>query len=77
MELVIIVALVVFLLLIKKHLLKSMDGIGEVGQIKIAQYKNEMLNELGEDYDEVKLTNGLTAFNALSEMKINKQEVKA
>lgn len=77
MELVIIVAVVVFLLLIKKHLLKSMDGIGEVGQIKIAQYKNEMLNELGEDYDEVKLTKGLTAFNALSEMKINKQEVKA
>ena len=49
------------------------DGIGEVGQIKIAQYKAEILTELGESYDEEKITNGLTAFHAMDKMKIEKK----
>ena len=49
------------------------DGIGEVGQIKIAQYKSEILMELGESYNEEKITNGLTAFHTMDKMKIEKK----
>ena len=45
---VITIAIIILILIVKKHITKSLDGIGEVGQIKIAQYKAEILTELGE-----------------------------
>ena len=70
---VITIAVIILILIVKKHITKSLDGIGEVGQIKIAQYKSEILMELGESYDEEKITNGLTAFHTMDKMKINKK----
>ena len=70
---VITIAVIILILIVKKHITKSLDGIGEVGQIKIAQYKAEILTELGEAYDEEKITNGLTAFHAMDKMKIEKK----
>ena len=67
------IAIIILILIVKKHITKSLDGIGEVGQIKIAQYKSEILMELGEAYDEEKITNGLTAFHAMDKMKIDKK----
>ena len=69
---VVTIAVIIFILIVKKHITKSLDGIGEVGQIKIAQYKSEILMELGDSYDEEKIANGLTAFHAMDKMKIEK-----
>ena len=70
---VIVIAVIILILIVKKHITKSLDGIGEVGQIKIAQYKSEILMELGDSYNEEKITNGLTAFHAMDKMKIEKK----
>ena len=70
---VIVIAVIILILIVKKHITKSLDGIGEVGQIKIAQYKAEILTELGEAYNEEKITNGLTAFHTMDKMKIEKK----
>lgn len=70
---VITIAIIILILIVKKHITKSLDGIGEVGQIKIAQYKSEILMELGESYNEEKVTKGLTAFDIMDKMKIDKK----
>ena len=70
---VITIAVIILILIVKKHITKSLDGIGEVGQIKIAQYKSEILMELGESYNEEKVTKGLTAFEIMDKMKIEKK----
>ena len=70
---VITIAVIILILIVKKHITKSLDGIGEVGQIKIAQYKSEILMELGESYNEEKVTKGLTAFDIMDKMKIDKK----
>lgn len=70
---VITIAVIILILIVKKHITKSLDGIGEVGQIKIAQYKSEILMELGESYNEEKVTKGLEAFDIMDKMKIEKK----
>lgn len=70
---VITIAVIILILIVKKHITKSLDGIGEVGQIKIAQYKSEILMELGDSYNEEKVTKGLEAFDIMDKMKIEKK----
>ena len=70
---VITIAVIILIFIVKKHITKSLDGVGEIGQIKIAQYKADILTELGESYNEEKIEIGLSAYHIMDKMKIDKK----
>lgn len=70
---VITIAVIILIFIVKKHITKSLDGVGELGQIKIAQYKADILTELGESYNEEKIEIGLSAYHIMDKMKIDKK----
>lgn len=70
---VIAIAVIILIFIVKKHITKSLDGVGEIGQIKIAQYKADILTELGESYNEEKIEIGLSAYHIMDKMKIDKK----